>query len=191
MSRVFAYCRVSKKELATENQVHEIAAAGFAVDPKRIVEETISGASAVAQRSQFSRLLDRLEAGDVLLVTKIDRLGRNVIDVTSTVKRLEEMGVRVHCLQLGGIDLTSAAGKFTMNVLTAVAQFERDLLIERTNAGLQRAWAEGKKSGRKPALSAAQRDAVKTAIEGGATIAALAREYKTSRQTIMKARADA
>jgi putative DNA-invertase from lambdoid prophage Rac len=72
---------------------------------------------------------------DVLVVTKLDRLGRNVMDVGSTVARLAELGVRVHCLALGGVDLTSSTGKLTMNVLNAVAEFERDLLIERTQAG--------------------------------------------------------
>jgi putative DNA-invertase from lambdoid prophage Rac len=167
----------------------EIKAAGFAVDPKRIVEETISGASASAQRPKFKALLDRLEEGDVLLVTKIDRLGRDVIDVVSTVNNLKEMGVWVHCLQLGGTDLTSAAGRMTMNIMASVAQFERDLLIERTHAGLQRAWAEGKKSGRKPALSATDRTEVQKALASGMSVAQAAREFQTSRQTIMRVRA--
>jgi putative DNA-invertase from lambdoid prophage Rac len=88
------------------------------------------------------KLLDRLERDDVLVVTKLDRLGRNSIDVQTTVKRLDEMAVRVHCLALGGVDLTSSAGKMTMGVIAAVAQFERDLLIERTLAGEARARAE-------------------------------------------------
>src|SRR3954451_9131203 len=95
-------------------------------------------------RAPQPRLLDRLEPGDVLVVTKLDRLGRNVMDVGSTVAKLAELGVRVHCLALGGVDLTSSAGKLTMNVLNAVAEFERDLLVERTQAGLSRAKAEGK-----------------------------------------------
>ena len=77
-----------------------------------------------------------MEEGDVLVVTKLDRLGRNAMDVRATVDQLASMGVRVHCLALGGVDLTSAAGRMTMQVLNAVAKFERDLLIERTNAGI-------------------------------------------------------
>ena len=90
--------------------------------------------------------MDRLESGDVLIVTKLDRLGRDAIDVSSTVRTLAEMGVRVHCLALGGVDLTSSAGTMTMNMLNAVAQFERDLLIERTQSGLKRAKSEGRLS---------------------------------------------
>lgn len=191
MSRVFAYCRVSTKEQTTENQVREIAGAGFAIEPHRVVEETISGSSAAGQREGFSRLLDRLERGDVLVVCKLDRLGRDVVDVVTTVSKLAAIGVKVHCLQLGGTDLTSAAGRMTMNVLAAVAQFERDLLIERTQAGLQRAWAEGKKSGRRAALSEDQRTAVRAALEAGETVSALARQYETSRQTILRVKAAA
>lgn len=83
----------------------------------------------------FSKLLDKLEAADVLVVTKLDRLGRNAMDVRATVESLAGAGVRVHCLALGGVDLTSPAGKMTMGVIAAVAEFERDLLIERTQNG--------------------------------------------------------
>jgi putative DNA-invertase from lambdoid prophage Rac len=191
MSRVFAYCRVSTSEQTTENQVKETAGAGFAIDSRRVVEETISGASAIKQRPQFMGLLNRLETGDVLVVNKLDRLGRDVIDVVTTVDHLAALGVKVHCLQLGGADLTSAAGRLTINVLASVAQFERDLLIERTQSGLQRAWAEGKKSGRHAALSEEQRVAVRAALETGGTVSALARQYATSRQTILRAKAAA
>jgi putative DNA-invertase from lambdoid prophage Rac len=191
MSRVFAYCRVSTSEQTTENQVKETAGAGFAIDSRRVVEETISGASAIKQRPQFMGLLDRLETGDVLVVNKLDRLGRDVIDVVTTVDHLAALGVKVHCLQLGGADLTSAAGRLTMNVLASVAQFERDLLIERTQSRLQRAWAEDKKSGRHAALSEEQRVAVRADLETGGTVSALARQYATSRQTILRAKAAA
>ena len=88
----------------------EIKSAGFAIEPRRVVTETVSGSIALAQRPGFIRLLDRLEADDVLVVTKLDRLGRDAIDVSLTVRRLAESGVRVHCLALGGVDLTSSAG---------------------------------------------------------------------------------
>lgn len=148
MSRVFAYCRVSTDNQTTANQVLEISAAGFAIEAQRVIEEVISGSIAAKERPQFSKLLERLESGDVLVVTKLDRLGRNAMDVRSTVDDLASKGIRVHCLVLGGVDLTSAAGRMTMQVLAAVAEFERDLLIERTQAGLARAKAEGKKLGR-------------------------------------------
>ena len=188
MPRTFAYVRVSTIDQETQNQINEIHSAGFAVEPHRIISETISGSVAIALRPEFTRLLDKMEQGDVLIVTKLDRLGRNAIDVASTVARLEEAGIRVHCLALGGVDLTSSAGKLTMGVINAVAQFERDLLIERTQSGLARAKAEGKLLGRPPALSEQDQAAVRTKIAAGTTVSAIARDMGTSRQTIMRAR---
>ena len=189
MPRTFAYARVSTTGQTTENQIQEIEAAGFQVEPRRIVTETVSGSTAIAQRRGFAKLMDRLEAGDVLIVTKLDRLGRDAIDVSSTVKALAGMGVRVHCLALGGVDLTSSAGTMTMNVLNAVAQFERDLLIERTQSGLNRAKAEGKTLGRPATLSERQKQAVRDELAAGVSVSALARKLGTSRQTVMRARA--
>jgi putative DNA-invertase from lambdoid prophage Rac len=188
MARTFAYCRVSSTGQTVENQVREIEAAGFHIDPKRIVSETVSGASAIQQRKAFTKLLDRLETDDVLIVTKMDRLGRDAIDVKGSVDRLTAMGVRVHCLQLGGADLTSAAGKMISGMLGTFAQFERDLLIERTQSGLARARAAGKHLGRQPVLTAAQRQQVRARIAAGETVSAVARCLKVSRLTIARAR---
>ena len=148
----------------------------------------MSGSSAIEQRPGFMKLLDRLEQGDVLVVTKLDRLGRNAMDVQSTVAKLEAMGVRVHCLALGGVDLTSSAGKLTMGVVAAVAQFERDLLMERTQAGLERARAEGKRFGRPTVLTDAQRQSARRLLAAGANVSSVARDMKVSRMTVMRAR---
>jgi putative DNA-invertase from lambdoid prophage Rac len=188
MSRVFAYCRVSTTEQTTDNQVQEIKSAGFAVDRKRVVLETISGSQPASERPEFCRLVDRLEDGDVLVVTKLDRLGRSAVDVRNTVENLAGMGVRVHCLALGGMDLTSAAGKLQMQVLAAVAEFELDLLRERTHAGLARAKAEGKTLGRRPALNKEQQRKAISRMVAGEHIAALAREYGVGRATMQRLR---
>ncbi|MFM0501947.1 recombinase family protein [Paraburkholderia caffeinilytica] len=188
MSRVFAYCRVSTADQQAENQVQEIRAAGFDVQPQRVISESISGSIAAEARPGFTKLLERLESGDVLIVTKLDRLGRNSIDVLETVQALEAGGVRVHCLALGGVDLTSPAGKMTMTVLAAVAEFERDLIIERTQAGLQRAKAEGKKLGRPSALTDQQQTEILGKLAAGSTIYALAAEYAVDRRSIRRVR---
>lgn len=188
MSRVFAYCRVSSSDQTTENQVLEIAAAGFQLLEQRTIKETISGSVAAAERPGFQRLLNKLEATDVLVVTKLDRLGRNAMDVRSTVEGLAASGVRVHCLALGGVDLTSPAGKMTMAVIAAVAEFERDLLIERTQAGLARAKALGKALGRPKSIGAGRVAEVRTRLAEGLSVAAIAREFQTSRQTVMRIR---
>jgi len=186
MSRIFAYARVSTAGQSAENQIAEIERAGFNIMPRRIVSETISGSTPVSQRAGFLKLLDRLEPEDVLIVTKLDRLGRDAIDVSSTVKMLAENGVRVHCLQLGGLDLTSSAGTMTMHILNAMAQFERDLLIERTQAGVARAREKGKRFGRPPVLTDRQTKAARAELAAGASVSALARKHGVSRQTIAR-----
>jgi putative DNA-invertase from lambdoid prophage Rac len=188
MSRVFAYCRVSTLEQNTENQRREIESAGFAVKSQRLIEEHISGSVAASERPGFTRLLDRMENGDVLIVTKLDRLGRNAMDVRKTVEQLAASGIRVHCLALGGVDLTSPAGKMTMQVISAVAEFEKDLLIERTHSGIARARASGKRFGRPSSLNGEQQQVVLERLDAGASISAIAREFGTSRQTVIRLR---
>ena len=188
MSRVFAYCRVSTAEQTTDNQIQEITAAGFTVQEGRVIAETVSGSVAAMKRKGFLALLNKLEASDVLIVTKLDRLGRNAMDVRASVERLASIGVRVHCLALGGVDLTSPAGKMTMGVIAAVAEFERDLLVERTQSGLSRAKAQGKVLGRPKSINAEASKQVIDRLKKGEAVAALAREYRTSRQSIMRIR---
>lgn len=183
MSRTFLYSRVSTADQHTSNQVQEVAAAGFTIEPQRIIEEKVSGSTCATQRAGFAKLLERMEAGDILVVTKLDRLGRDTIDLMQTVQQLEAKGVRVHCLALGGVDLTSAAGKMTMGVLAAVAQFERDQLIERTQAGLARAKAEGVTLGRPTVASAEQVQALKAK---GLSQSAAAAELDVSLSTVKR-----
>lgn len=186
MARTFLYARVSTLDQTTDNQVGEVEAAGFAVDPKRVVSETVSGSTAARERKGFARLMDRLEADDVLIVTKLDRLGRNAMDVRATVEALSVIGVRVHCLALGGVDLTSSAGKLTMGVISAVAEFERDLIVERTQAGLKRAKAAGAVLGRPAALDLGQQQAIRQRRASGVSLGVLAKEYGVSRAAIQR-----
>jgi putative DNA-invertase from lambdoid prophage Rac len=186
VARTFAYCRVSTLEQTTDNQVREIEASGFAVEPRRVVAETVSGSTPARERKGFAKLLDRLERRDVLVVTKLDRLGRNAMDVRATVEALAAEDVRVHCLALGGVDLTSPAGKMTMGVVAAVAEFERDLLVERTQSGLQRAKAAGKKLGRPSALTAEQQAVVRQQRTAGISLGALAKQFGVSRAAIQR-----
>lgn len=187
MARTFAYCRVSTLEQSTDNQVREIEASGFSVELRRVVAETVSGSTPARERKGFAKLLDRLERGDVLVVTKLDRLGRNAMDVRATVEALAADGVRVHCLALGGVDLTSPAGKMTMGVIAAVAEFERDLLVERTQSGLQRAKAAGKRLGRPAALTPEQQAVVRQQRAAGTSLGILAKQFGVSRAAIQRA----
>lgn len=188
MSRTFAYTRVSTAGQTTENQIREIEAAGFEIPPYRRATETISGGVPAMERPGFARLVEKMEPGDTLVVTKFDRLGRNAMDVQATIKMLAEIPVKVHCLAIQGVDLASSGGAFTMHVLNAVAQLERDLIIERTASGMARARAQGKRFGRPPTIPNERHPDVLSALRDGQTVTAVAKRFGTTRQTIIRVR---
>ena len=148
MSRIFAYARVSTVDQVNENQRDQIKDAGYRIEPRRFVEEKISGSVPAMSRPGFKKLMDKLEPGDTLVVTKLDRIGRDSIDVQKTVELFTDLDVRLIVLQLGNLDLTSSSGALMVKVLAAVADFERELIIERTLAGQARARAAGTHMGR-------------------------------------------
>lgn len=182
----FGYGRVSTKEQTTENQRQEIEAAGYNVD-YWYADDGVSGKVSAMQRPQFAKMLGQMRDGEKLVVTKLDRLGRDAQDVGATVKMLKERKIEVIVLQLGTLDLTSAAGKMLLTMLAAVAEMERDLLVERTQAGLARAKAEGKTLGRTPKTTPEQREAMKAEYANGSgeTVSALARKYSISRASVL------
>jgi DNA invertase Pin-like site-specific DNA recombinase len=184
----FAYGRVSTVLQETENQRLELANAGWTID--YWFADTISGKSASSQRPAFKELLTKIRDGETLLVAKLDRLGRDAIDVLQTVRDLGARNIKVVVQQLGSTDLTSPAGKLLLSMLAAVAEMERDLLIERTQAGLTRAKAEGKKLGRPSKITPEQRSAILRSVAEGASISALARKYAVSRATIAGVKVD-
>lgn len=186
--RVFAYARVSTVEQLTENQRDQIARAGYSIRPKFFIEEQVSGSVPAAQRPGFQRLLERMDEGDTLVVTKLDRIGRDSIDVQQTVERFQTEGIRLVVLQLGNLDLTSSAGSLMVKMLAAVADFERDLIIERTQAGQARARAAGTHMGRPSKTSPAQRQDICLALTTGATVSGMAATYQVSRATIIAIR---
>lgn len=148
MSRTFAYLRVSTHDQTIENQAQAIRARGYEIPPRRMIGETISGGVPAMERPGFVKLVDKLETGDRLVVLKLDRLGRDVIDVMCTVRQLSEAGIGVISLDLGDIDLTSSAGKASLGFMAVIAEMERDRIRERTADGLARARAQGVKFGR-------------------------------------------
>lgn len=191
MSRVFGYARVSTANQVTENQRAQIEQAGYCILPRRFVEEQISGGIAALKRPGFAALLDRLEEGDTLVVTKLDRLGRDSIDVQQTVKMFQTRAIRLVVLQLGNLDLTSSSGELMIKMLAAVADFERDLIIERTQVGLARAKAEGKRLGRPSKTTKQSREEIVQALNHGKSVSELARAYGISRALVHSIRTQA
>ncbi len=143
--RKFGYSRVSTKDQTNENQVIELERMG--VDRLRISTDTVSGTVKANDRHGFKELLIKIERGDELYVVKLDRLGRDAIDIQQTIKHLDDIGVTVITGDIGIV--TGTVGKLVMTVMAAMAEMERERIVERVNAGLLRAVKKGKKLGRK------------------------------------------
>lgn len=185
MSRTFAYCRVSSSEQTTENQILAIRQAGYDVTDNRVVSETVSGGRMAMQRQGFADLVThKLEEGDRLVVLKLDRLGRDNIDVQQTIEMLLERGIDVVSLDLPVRNLTSAEGKLMLQMFSAFAEFEKSRIIERTKEGLARAKMEGKKLGRPVATDTRKR--VLEAKADGLSQSKAARELGLSLPTIKR-----
>ena len=183
---IFGYGRVSTGLQTTENQRLELEQAGYLIQPEFwFADEGISGKVSASQRPAFIKLKEQIRSGETLVVSKLDRLGRDAIDVLQTVKELGTKGVKVIVHQLGNTDLTSPAGKLLLMMLSAVAEMERDLLVERTQAGLARAKAEGKTLGRPSKTSNIQRAEIISKLQAGESVSAVAREYGVSRASII------
>lgn len=158
MSRTFAYCRVSTNEQTTENQIMAIRQAGYDVPNHRIVSETVSGGVQAMKRKGFADMVThKLEKGDRLVVLKLDRLGRDNLDVQQTIEMLMREGIDVVSLDLPTHNLASAEGKLMLQMFSAFAEFEKSRIVERTKEGLARAKKEGKKLGRPAATDTFKR----------------------------------
>ena len=187
--KIFGYGRVSTGQQTTENQRLELEQAGYLIESEYwFADEGISGKVCASQRPAFKALKVQIRQGETLVVSKLDRLGRDAIDVLQTIKELGNKGVKVIVHQLGNTDLTSPAGKLLLMMLSAVAEMERDLLVERTQAGLVRAKAEGKILGRPSKTTDIQRVEIIKKLQVGESVSAVAREYKVSRASIISIR---
>ena len=178
----FVYARVSTSDQTNDNQLLEIEQAGYEADT--VYTDTVSGKIPADERPEFRKMLDT--------VTRTRkpkrRLGRDAIDIMTTVKRFSELGCAVRVLQLGDLDLASSAGKLVLSTLSAVAEMERDLLVERTNAGLARARAEGKTLGRPKVTNEKSAAEIMGKLGDGVSVAQIARDHGVSRMTVMRIR---
>lgn len=145
---LIGYARVSTKDQSTEQQVAALKAHG--VDPDNLFVEQVSGVA--KRRPRLEEAMAKCDEGDTFVVWKLDRFGRSIVDLLTRIKRLEDRGVGFVSLT-DAIDTTTPAGRFMIHVLASVAQFERDLISERTRAGMQHKMAtEGYVPGPVPIL---------------------------------------
>lgn len=185
MGRTFAYCRVSTTEQNAANQQLAIERAGYEIAPARVISEEVSGSVQAMKRPAFAAMVEhKLEEGDSLIVLKLDRLGRDSIDVQQTITDLQARGVRVVSLDLPAPDLSTANGKLLVQMFAAFAEFERNRIRERTREGLERAKAGGAKLGRPVAVDT--RRAVQAAKQDGCSQSQAAKRTGVSLSTIKR-----
>lgn len=140
------YARVSTFDQNLDLQLDALKHSGC----EEIFEEKISGAS--KERPQLSKLFSKLRHGDSVVVWKLDRLGRSLRDLIDLISKMKDLGVRFVSIQ-DGIDTSTATGRFTFNIFASLAEFEREIISERTKAGLASARARGRKGGRPAGFS--------------------------------------
>lgn len=175
------YARVSSDEQSYEAQADALEDAGC----ERIYTEKLSGRS--RSRPELERMIDSLREGDVVVVQRLDRLGRSLKDLIDLLGLFREQNVKFISLN-ENIDTTSAVGELAFHMIGSIAQFERRLISERTKAGLDAARARGRKGGRKAKLSANDAQKAKAMLSDPLmTKAEVARHFKVSRPTLNKA----
>lgn len=177
---LYGYARVSTDGQSVEGQVKALRAAGA----EKIFKETASGAR--ADRAQLRRVLAQLGSGDVLMVTRLDRLARSTRDLLNTLAGIADKGAGFRSLGDVWADTTTPHGRLMLTVLGGLAEFERELIRARTGEGRERAKARGVKMGRKPKLTPHQRREALERRADGEPVREIARTFNVSHSTISR-----
>jgi len=178
---LIGYARVSTEDQDLALQRSALKAVGCL----RIYEEKVSGAKRL--RPELSRLLDQLRADDVVVVSRLDRLARSTRDLLEIAEQLKEAGAGLRSLHEPWADTTSAAGRMILNVFAGIAEFERELIHERTGSGRAAAKARGVRFGRPTKLSGDQIKLAQRLIDEGRPVPEVAKILKVHRATIYRA----
>ena len=178
---LLGYARVSTEPQETHLQIDALKNAGC----KKIFQEKISGAR--TNRPELNRLIEHARKGDVVVVWKLDRLGRSLKQLIETVETLDAAGVQLKSLTENIIDTTTPSGKLVFGVFAVIAEFERDMLRQRTMAGLKAAKKRGRVGGKPRSLDAKQLKKARVMLKSGKyTKAEVAEDLSVSRQTLWR-----
>jgi DNA invertase Pin-like site-specific DNA recombinase len=175
---IYGYARVSTKDQHLTGQIAELEAAGCA----KVFHEKVSGAK--SDRAELAKVLGRLDTGDVLVVTRLDRLARSTRDLLNVIDAVTKRGAGFKSLKDTWADTTSPHGRLMLTILGGLAEFERDLIRARTGEGRKRAQERGVKFGRPRKLTAHQRQEAIARLSAGETQADVARTYNVDPTTI-------
>ena len=176
---LIGYARVSTQDQNLAAQREALEAAGC----ERIYSEHLSGAR--TDRPELANALDYARAGDTLVIWKLDRLGRSMPHLVEIARDLENREIHLHSIT-DQIDTTTAAGRFFFHVMAALATMERDLIVERTNAGLDAARRRGRIGGRRRKMTQAKIESARTLLASGKPPAEVAQDLGVSRATLYR-----
>lgn len=176
----YGYARVSTDAQHLDPQLKQLTKAGC----KQVFREVASGAK--RERAQLRKALGKLSAGDVLIVTRLDRLARSTRDLLNTLAAITEKGAGFRSLGDAWADTTTPHGRLMLTVLGGLAEFERELIRTRTGEGRARAKARGQHMGRPPKLTAHQKREALARRDEGETLAEIGRSYNVSAATISR-----
>lgn len=176
--RLLGYARVSTDGQSLAAQLDQLQAAGAA----RVFRETASGAK--ADRAQLAKLLKDVEHGDVVVVTRLDRLARSTRDLLNVLAALAERGAAFRSLGDAWADTTTPHGRLMLTVLAGLAEFERELIRARTGEGRERAKKEGRKMGRPHKLTPHQQREARERRDKGESLSSIARSFNVHHATI-------
>ena len=175
---VYGYARISTDGQTPEAQIAALKAAGCV----KIFSEKVSGV--ITDRNALAKAIDALSKGDTLIVTRLDRLARSTRDLLNIVHQIEESGAEFRSLDDTWCDTTTAHGKLLLTILGGLAEFERSLIRDRTQAGIQRARDLGVTFGRKPRLNARQKVMIAERYAAGETVRQLAEAFDVAVGTV-------
>ncbi len=177
---LFGYARVSTDGQTLDSQISQLKAAGCA----EIFKEKVSGGT--SDRAQLKKVLGKVSKGDILVVTRLDRLARSTRDLLNILGSVADKGAGFRSLADSWADTTTPHGRLIITVLGGLAEFERELIRSRTGEGRARAKANGKKMGRKPKLTPHQMQEARDRRAAGETLILIARSYNVSHSTISR-----
>lgn len=183
---IYAYIRVSTDDQTTDNQKLQIEKQGFAVD-EWYSDNGVSGKIPAMQRPNFVTMMGNVKEGDTICVVTLDRLGRNTEDILSTIRMCSEKGVKLRVMALDGTDLTSKSGKILVVLMSLIAELERDDIVTRTKAGLERTKKEGTLLGRPLSIPPEVFEELVIGRSIGVTLDSLSAKYSIDRNTIRQA----
>lgn len=188
MSKLYFYFNLPNGDGLPERDLALLDGAGYTIDLRHVIVDRAPPSKPAQERTALVRLLRRMHRSDMLVVTKLAFLGSSLRDVLSTLDRCRRAGLAVRCEETGPANLCSASAPIAMKTLQAVAELERQSASARTREYLGQAKQDGRPLGRPSSLTAQQRARILERLERGASVSELARQFDTSRQTVMRIR---